>query len=207
MGFYFFLKKRFWALRKIPWLLYAKTTLKRLYLIKRFFYERNYSMVKIFLKIVFLNTIFWIWFGKSDILFKEFFNVVKKFPKKIKMIFKFFKKEKKNTFFLRKTQCCKNNFFFFFLKMNFLKHIRTSNVVKAFLKTFFILFWTQFFGFGLKSQKFFLKAFFNMVKTFPKKKTWFSDFFLRKSRKYIFWRKTQCGKNSFFFFFFWKWIF
>ena len=83
--------------------------------------------------------------------------------------------------------------------MNFLKHIRTSNVVKAFLKTFFILFWTQFFGFGLKSQKFFLKAFFNMVKTFPKKKTWFSDFFLRKRRKYIFWRKTQCGKNSFFF--------
>ena len=56
-------------------------------------------MVKIFLKIVFLNTIFWIWFGKSDILFKEFFNVVKKFPKKKKMIFKFFKKEKKNTFF------------------------------------------------------------------------------------------------------------
>ena len=190
MGFYFFLKKRFWALRKIPWFLYAKTSLKRLYLIKRFFYERNYSMVKIFLKIVFLNTIFWIWFGKSDILFKEFFNVVKKFPKKKKMIFKFFKKEKKNTFFWRKTQCCKNNFFFFFLKMNFLKHIRTSNVVKAFLKTFFILFWTQFFGFGLKSQKFFLKAFFNMVKTFPKKKKMIFRFFSKKKKKIHFLKKN-----------------
>ena len=97
-------------------------------------------MVKIFLKIVFLNTIFWIWFGKSDILFKEFFNVVKKFPKKKKMIFKFFKKEKKKTHFFEEKPNVVKTIFFFFLKMNFLKHIRTSNVVKAFLKTFFILF-------------------------------------------------------------------